>query len=391
MAIAKSLLNPVPEQRYAARLRDAFKQNGWRVEENPRVKNREADMAVSKAGCRYLIELKAISEGRRDRLVPVLAQAILQAQAISKASSKLAMPMAVVAAPRISAAVVSHLERFLDDNAPDVAAGFVDDEGLLQLRGVGLEELNERPARRFRQRKIVVPESSQLLSDLNQWMLKVMLAPEIPVGMLNAPRGEYRNASQLAEAANVSPMSAFRFLRQLRLDGFLDDEGDALRIVRREELMRRWQAVYMRSVADLPLRWIIRGGSSQRLQETLQRNAERNNMPRACLALFAAANVLGKGFVHGLMPYIYVEKFDPVYLKELGLSAEGAEQSPDVFVRVPLFHEAVFRAAVVRDGVPAADILQVWLDVSAFPARGSAQADELRMGVLAPLFSKVEK
>ena len=82
---------------------------------------------------------------------------------------------------------------------------------------------------------------------------------------------------------------------------------------------------------------------SQRLQETLQRNAERNNMPRACLALFAAANVLGKGFVHGVMPYIYVEKFDPVYLKELGLSAEGAEQSPDVFVRVPLFHEAVFK------------------------------------------------
>ena len=81
------------------------------MEENPRVKNREADMAVSKAGCRrYLTELKAISEGRRDRLVPVLAQAILQAQAIAKASSKPAMPMAVVAAPRISAAVVSHLK-----------------------------------------------------------------------------------------------------------------------------------------------------------------------------------------------------------------------------------------------------------------------------------------
>jgi hypothetical protein len=30
----------------------------------------------------------------------------------------------------------------------------------------------------------------------------------------------------------------------------------------------------------------------------------------------------------------------------------------------------------------------VWLDTSAFPARGAAQADELRSRVLAPLFKE---
>ncbi len=86
---------------------------------------------------------------------------------------------------------------------------------------------------------MAAPESGQLFSDLNQWMLKVLLAPEIPAQMLAAPRGEYQKALQLAKAADVSPMSAFRFIRQLRQKSFLDEEDDTLHVVRREELMRR--------------------------------------------------------------------------------------------------------------------------------------------------------
>ena len=51
----------------------------------------------------------------------------------------------------------------------------------------------------------------------------------------------------------------------------------------------------------------------------------------------------------------------------MGLSPQGREQRPDVYVRVPAFRESIFRAAVVRDGVPIADILQVWLDVGSHP------------------------
>ena len=42
------------------------------------------------------------------------------------------------------------------------------------------------------------------------------------------------------------------------------------------------------------------------------------------------------------------------------------------------FRESVFRAAVIHEGVPVADILQVWLDVSFHPARGEKQAEEIR-------------
>ena len=390
MPIPDPILHAESRSRFAVRLKNAFQRNGWRVAENLLVADRRADMAVSKLGRRYIVELKAASEGRRDRLVPMLAQAILEAQAMAKASSKPAIPLGVVAAPRIASPVLAYLEHFVAVNTPDSAAGFLDDEGLLQFRGAGLEELNERPPKRSRLKRIAAPESGQLFSDLNQWMLKVLLAPDIPAEMLAAPRSEYRNVSHLAKAADVSPMSAFRFIRQLRQESFLDEEDDALRVVRREELMRRWQAVYLRSVADLPMRWIVRGGSAQRLQESLRSlGSASEGKPRVCLGLFSAADAMGKGFVHGVTPHLYIEKLDAAFLKRLGLSSEGAEHAPDVLVRVPLFREAVFRAAVKRDGVPTADILQVWLDVAAVPARGPAQANELRQSVLSPLFRKV--
>ena len=93
-------------------------------------------------------------------------------------------------------------------------------------------------------------------------MLKVLLAPLISADLLKAPRRSYRNASELAEAAEVSVMSAFRFVRQLRKEGFLDPEDESLHLVSRERLMRVWQAAYVRSLPELPLRWIIPAKSS---------------------------------------------------------------------------------------------------------------------------------
>ncbi len=47
-------------------------------------------------------------------------------------------------------------------------------------------------------------------------------------------------------------------------------------------------------------------------------------------------------------------------------------------MRIPENPEAVFRAAVQRDGLPISNILKVWIDVSNHPARGKAQAAEIR-------------
>jgi hypothetical protein len=381
------------EQEYLALLTDLFRQNGWRVRIGPRFGIKEADLLVSRGDIRYVIELKVASEGRRDRLVPLLAQAILQARSVANASPQPAAPLAIIAAPVVSLSIVSSLNDFLAENAPDAAAGIFDREGFRQFVGPGLEGLNAPAPSRSRRQQHPSPESAYLFSDLNQWMMKVLLAPYLSEELLRAPRGEYRNASELAEAAQVSVMSAFRFVRQLRQEGFLDRDSEFLRLVRREELMHRWQTAHLRPAPELPLRWIISVKSDRQLPAalhsyTVHPGVKQKLAPRACLGLFAAAESLGFGFVHGVPPYFYLENLDKAVLSRMGLSPEGAERAPDVYVRIPSSRESIFRGAVERDGVPIADIVQVWLDVGSHPARGAAQADEIRRRVLAPILER---
>ena len=50
MTISSPNLHPASGSRFAVRLKDVFRQNGWRVDEEVRVADRHADMVVSKMG-----------------------------------------------------------------------------------------------------------------------------------------------------------------------------------------------------------------------------------------------------------------------------------------------------------------------------------------------------
>ena len=278
-------------------------------------------------------------------------------------------------------------------------------EGFQWFRGPGLDPSMNAPRARAEQRlRVRAPHEavSHLFSDLNQWMLKVLLAPKIAPDLLQAPRGEYRNASQLAAAANVSVMSAFRFVRQLRLEGFLDESNAIFSLVRLDDLFRRWQAESLRPARDVPLRWVLRGDPDRQLYDALRAQVSESVAPapksrrvapppRLCLGLFAAADALGLGFVHGVAPFVYLERLEPGVLHRLGLSLEAPGDAPDVYVRVPAARESVFRAVVRRDGVPVADAVQVWLDAGAHPSRGAEQADLIYRRVLRPLQEKARR
>jgi hypothetical protein len=382
---------PSIKEEYLDLLVDLFRQDGWGVERGASFADKGADLAISRGGLRYIVAFKVSSEGRRDRLVPLLSQAILQAGAAARASSGQAVPLAVVAARSIPRSAADGLASFLSEVAPDAAVGIVDREGFRRFVGSGLETLTAAPTRSKRRQKLRVPDSANLYSDLNQWLMKVLLAPLVPEDLLQAPRGEYRNASELAAAANVSVMSAFRLLRQLRQEGFLDDESEPLRLIRRQELMLRWQAAYLRPMPELSLRWIDPVISGRQLPAALRAyhdNSSSRSAPRACLGLFAAAECLGYGSVQGIPPVFYLENLDRDILGMMGFSPDGAEYSPDLFVRVPLLQKSIFDAAVPRDGVPTADIIQVWLDVSSHPARDDGQVNEIRRHALAQIFKE---
>ncbi len=342
------------------------------------------DLVVRRRGKRYGVVLKATSEGRADRVIPLLSQAVLEARAYAL-QSRGSMPMAVVHVDHAPRALVANVMAFAQEFAAEVAVGFVSAEGASEFLGEGLEGLNVSAPFRPRQVKGTLIRTDNLFSDLNQWMLKVLLAPELPEGMLNAPRGQYRNGVELARAAQVSAMTASRFLQQLRRERFLLESQEFLTLVQREELFERWSSVAPYGTADLPARFLANIQIEDCVRELLNK-VEGD----ACLGLFAAADGLRVGHVSGVPRYICVRHMPRFNLATPGGNPWNAlqpfpKEAPHVLLRVARFPESTFRGAVRRDGAMVADVIQVWLDVLNHPTRGREQAEHIFRKVLRPL------
>src|SRR5580658_10163416 len=296
-------------------VRGLLREKGWKILNQPREDEHRPDLMVKRSGTILVIEIKRASEGRRDRVIPLLSQAALEAAYYSRNLAGNPIPVAIVGSNHIPDSVADQAKQFVRERAPDVAVGLVDLEGLRSFAGYGLESVNSE---RRKDSGILSPKlrarAPQLFSDLNQWMLKVLLAPRISEEYLSAPRGQYQGASQLAGAASVSVMSAFRFVDQLSKEGFLDQRSRRLRIVRSNELLKRWQAASQQRVLEIPMRWILNKGkealpnalrsflSAEAIPSDGKRKQNRvllSPRPQACLGLFAAAEALGLGFVHG--------------------------------------------------------------------------------------------
>ena len=369
------------ERAHEKALAGVFADHGWSVLLEPG--HPGPDLLVVKGRQRYAVELKSSAEGRADRVIPLLSQAILQAMHHA-ARSPGAQPLAVVRVGRLTKALSERASRFHADYAPQSAIGLVDADGRRWFEGAGLDALNAEPQPAAARRKGNLPKRRHdLFSDLNQWLLKVLLAPELPEHLLGAPRRNYRTAAELAEAAQVSAMSVSRFIKRLREEGFVDESGATLQLVRRTELFRRWQAAASRATPELPMRFLMAGAPREQVGKVVVSH------PEACIGLFAAASLLESGHVADGLPWVYVRKlpeFPDQAWRELVEVPPG--EPLQLILKQAATPESVFRGAVQVRGARVSDILQVWLDVSSHPARGSEQADHLARTVLAPVMER---
>lgn len=372
-----------PTQHGERQLAELFRSHGWAVQAPTGETVLQPDLIVRKGSLHYAIELKNAKEGRSDRALAQFSQAILQAK--RHAGSQRMQPLAILYFPHAPRSLFKKLEQFHGHYAADVAIGLVSESGGRIFIGQGLDSLNEEFPSDSRWEKLSNPrKSSDLFSDLNQWMLKVLLAPGLPEALLSAPRGTYHSISELAEAATVSPMSASRFVRRLKEEGFLDESGQAYRLVRRRELFRRWQAAAMRSSPELQMSFLIPNAGTRQLDKAIVASG-------GCLGLFSAAERLGLGHVSGVPPYLYVRRI-PSSFKEswLGLVPSGPGELPQLIMAQANAPESLFRGAVHVEGVPVSDVVQIWLDASAHPSRGAEQANLLRHKVLAQVMGEYE-
>ena len=165
-----------------------FEANGWDVDRSPKYGNKRLDLLVRRGSQRFAVEIKALAEGRADRVIPLLSQAILQAQANALDAGN-AQPLAVISVESASQSLSKQVGSFVEQYAPNVAIGLVSKNGLRYFRGAGLEELNADPEEpRWYGNNASSNQPVNLFSDLNQWMLKVLLAPDRPEHLLHAPR-----------------------------------------------------------------------------------------------------------------------------------------------------------------------------------------------------------
>lgn len=366
------------EQRALGQLREMLSRQNWMVAASqPASVSPAPDLVVSRGAKKLAVELKSIAEGRADRLIPLWSQAWLQ---ISRLAPKGHVPAAVVAADHISPKAADAVLSFAEEYAPEAHAGVMDLRGLARFRGPLLHGIEEDPRENVRPRLVGASPERNLFSDLNQWMLKVLLAPRLPERFLRAPRGRYQGPSELASAAGVSAMSASRLLRQLGKEGLLDDSSPHLRLVCVEELFDRWRAAALsQPVRERGWRALLRSRPESIVGQWL-------DAAGGCLALYSAARAHGIGFVEGLPHYVYANLSPPAPSDILRgfVPAEPGEQ-PDLIVRRPSAPLSVLRGAVAAGGRQASDILQVWLDVSTHPSRGREQAELIWRKVLEPI------
>lgn len=353
---------------------------GWKL---------RASAWVSTSGRQYRV-LEEVAPGAWDRSVAAfLAKAILQAQA---GASPDVEPVAALRVKRASPLTDGRLAKFVEEVAPTQAWILLDAEGRVFPHVASAPELSDAAGKHVVQATKALASTRQqsLFTDLNQWMLKVLLAPHLPEKLLQAPRGRPpRNASTLAELANVSLPAATRFLRALEAEGQLDTRFGDVRVARPLELLPQWRDQMGHPARSELAATSVRGPFNLEIMAGISREYARasGEHPPLVLGLHSACAALELGHVTGAVPVVWTPSLDAARLEEHGLVAVSGDQRADVVLRVPRYPESLFRGVVLPGMSPVTDIIQCWLDTSHYRIRGQEQADFLWRHVLKAAFT----
>lgn len=326
------------------------------------------------------------SEARTGRLEAALALALLKATTHRQKKER---PLPIISVPRLSERMKAHLTQFVAEHGGGTSWAVVDDTGRVLLTTPEL--VVDVPGRSLA-RSLSAPKQVDLFTDLNQWLLKVMLADRFPKDLLvGRSPGRFRNASVLASAAGVSLPVVSRLLGQLESEGFLDTSKGDLELVRIADLLERWRMTQARNTRlEIPVRFEIVG---RPLWGWIQECPFKAGPEvRVCAGLFDAAGRLGVKHVANAPNIVWLENgggpVDQVLLRDMGvIPVRGGEQF-DFIIRVPRFPEAIFRASIHTEEAgwreTFTDVIQTWMDVSHHPARGQELADRIWADLISP-------
>src|SRR5262249_32596773 len=92
--------NPSPHNEAQLRVvvANLFREGGWKVLDQAGGTGAAPDLIASRSGKKLVVEIKRASEGRKDRVIPLLSQAALEASYYSRNLAGHPIPVAIVGA-----------------------------------------------------------------------------------------------------------------------------------------------------------------------------------------------------------------------------------------------------------------------------------------------------
>ena len=322
-----------------------------------------------------IIKVKAASLSVVEDVLARFSLGALQARCSAAAFG--ALPMVAVVVPALGKKVERAVVAFMAEHAPDVGWALVDRAGNARVvvTALGLD-LERRFARVDKSQPGRV--SVRLFSDLNRWLLKVLLLAEVSDKLWGGPRWPILSGHDLGQAAGVSPEMVRRFLNAFEQQDLLRQTPQGLHLVRRSALLDLWRADEALDVRPgIPVRQVVGSGSAP-----AQDQLGSSFGDTTAIAGFEACRLLG--VLHATVPRP-TEAHALVPIGEI-MERFGFEEctSYDAEMRlIPTrYPKSIQRGAVRHGGMLVVDAFQASLDVLRHPARGQEQSEYLLKEVL---------
>lgn len=350
------------------------------------------DLVLRSGTDRILVSAKQLGAVRREDLLGRVALSVLELRRHAKGDDAL---LVVIAAPKVSPRMCEDANRFLKDHAPDVSLIVLDDDWTRVVHGMrfGVGELQHHDD--TGNKPTVSRGATRIFADKNAWMLKVLLARDLPATFWGGPKARVDSVGQLALVAQVSQPHASRFVSTFEeLDFVRKTKEEGIVVVRRAELLRQWMEheqlsrrprIYLRSNFGKPDSFEelfdTETVASARATSMIKGRARPEVQPpfTPVAAGFEACRRMGLLVTEPPpLPELYaVGGFDPL-LGAFDLDQCDARDAHFCALKADGHGTAVVRGSIANAGaVRCVDVIQAALDVSSHAARGREQAEHI--------------
>jgi len=341
----------------------------WKARRRPRTKG-DFDLELSGPhGAALQVNIKEARDTRPDTVEGALARAILQLQRLDIEGATLVVALTV---PRIGSKTVERVRAFMAAHGPAMGWAVVapDRSFAIEIPSVAVSKRSIES--HATTRTLPVSGSSALFTDLNCWLLKVLLLKDVGPELWGGPRGPLQTPMELMKAGAVSRITAYRFVRTFTEADYLRVTPTGMQIVRREALVRAWRGAAESAVVHaMPVRWML--GRPPRVEDVFDMGTMRY-----AITGFEACRRLGMLHANSKRTEVYVPHVERA-MRRLDLAPTSTGEAD--------FHlltstQSVDRGARLVDGAMVVDVLQAAIDVDRNAARGREQSDYIFHDVL---------